>query len=378
MTLTRTGGYHVLFGLALVALFALGSWWAIFFMHAIELERQKKTDDLVLASARAAAMAGATADPAEARAMLPEGVDLVEAAGGDSALCTPCGPAHPDLLACPSASELDEIGRKLARRRVMVFGESGLLIALLLICTFMLYRLVRQERRYREGMHLFVASISHEMKTPITGVKSMLQTFLAGNVPADREGSLYALGLSEMERLERTVENVLISGRLRTMGADLRVEPVLLAPLIEQVIDHPRTHRPDERPVLVLEGGCDPDLAVSADADSLRVVLENLVDNAIKYGGRDPAATITVSVEGDAVAVAIIDRGAGFDPADAGNIFTPFTRLGADRHSVRDGAGLGLPIARTLARAMGGDLTAASDGHGKGSSFILHLRRSTP
>ena len=79
----------------------------------------------------------------------------------------------------------------------MVTGEGGLLFSLLAICTVMLYRQVRQQRRQMKRMESFIAAVSHEMKTPLTGIKSMLQTFADGGVPETSGTRLYAMGLKE-------------------------------------------------------------------------------------------------------------------------------------------------------------------------------------
>jgi signal transduction histidine kinase len=108
---------------------------------------------------------------------------------------------------------------------------------------------------------------------------------------------------------------------------------------------------------------------VWADRDAFRVILENLLDNARKYGGGK--TRVTAQTEGRQFRVQVRDEGQGFNPGDAEQIFDPFTPRKSN--GATHGSGLGLSISRQLARQMGGDLSAHSDGPGKGSTFTLTL-----
>jgi signal transduction histidine kinase len=109
-----------------------------------------------------------------------------------------------------------------------------------------------------------------------------------------------------------------------------------------------------------------------AAPDPFRVILENLLDNARKYGGDRPVR-LRARVEGDRVALEVVDGGVGFRDTDADAIFEPYQR-GSNMEG-RHGTGLGLYIARTLARSLEGDLRAASLGEGRGATFTLWLAR---
>lgn len=215
----RIRGYHVLFGVALASLGALGAWWSVFFMRSVELERSSQIDELVHVTVVTALLIGQRPRPPAPGTSLggPARLTVIRASQrtpGD--LFSPFVPHHPQLGVRPDPSLLAEIDRRTERRRLMFIGEGALLFVLLGICTVMLYRLVRTERRHKDRMEAFLSVVTHEMKTPLAGIKSMLQTFAAGSVPADQHQMLYGMGLKEAERLEHMVENILMSGRLRT------------------------------------------------------------------------------------------------------------------------------------------------------------------
>jgi signal transduction histidine kinase len=219
-------------------------------------------------------------------------------------------------------------------------------------------------------MRAFIGSVTHEMKTPLAGIRNLLQTAAAGKLPEDRHEELMRMGLSETERLEHMIENVLIAGRLRSDHQPLQMTVTGLRDFFEGFLAHRRESMMQAQEV-ILDGDV-PEVDVLVDPDALRVILENLVDNGLKYGGKDPRVTIGLCEKGDRVVVEVRDEGVGFEPSEAETLFAPFHRAMSGSSS-RHGTGLGLSIARTLARRMGGDLTAHSDGPGRGSRFEVIL-----
>ena len=113
-----------------------------------------------------------------------------------------------------------------------------------------------------------------------------------------------------------------------------------------------------------------PTAGLCVDADAFRVVLENLLDNARKYGG--DGVLLSSSLDGDRWRLAVADRGIGFDSSEAEHLFDPFSRhvkSGITTH----GSGLGLYLSRQLARDMRGELSAVSEGPGRGSTFYFDV-----
>ncbi len=373
----RIRGYHVLFGVTLACLGALGAWWSVFFMRSVELERSSQVDKLVHVTVVTALMIGQRAHPPAPGSSLggPAKLEVIRAnQRTDGDLFSAFVPRHPELGVRPDPSLLAEIDRHTERRRLMFIGEGALLFVLLGICTVMLYRLVSTERRSKARMEAFLSVVTHEMKTPLAGIKSMLQTFAAGAVPADQHQVLYAMGLKEAERLEHMVENVLISGRLRTEAVQVYNEPVELRPLLDGFVEHRRRYLVSRPEAIELAWEFDEeDARVVCDRSALNVVLENLVDNAFKYGGAEPVVTLRARRQADRVQLAVEDRGQGFDPARAQQLFVPFRRIAEGADEAQHGTGLGLAIAKALVERMGGELTAESDGQGQGSRFSVWL-----
>lgn len=371
---------HVVFAASLLALVALGSWWTVFISRAVELEQdarratlenEARTSALVLGHEAAQPMPGLLggAIPLE---VLPSSL---REPGDLSTLATP---RHPEVAVRPVPAAVRAIEEKRQRRRHMVMGEGALLFLLLTVCSVMLWQLVVQEGRRRSDMEVFVSAMTHEMKTPLAGLKSLLQTLALGKVPEAMKPRLLALGLKEAEKLEHSIENALLAGHLRTERHGVRVERLSIRPLLEAFVDHRRRILVDRPDAIVLAWDLTtPDLLVKVDPDALRVILENLVDNAFKYGGESPVVTVRCRRE-TGVAVSVEDQGMGFEPRAAPDLFTPFHRFSVARKGAVHGTGLGLSISQALARKMGATLSASSPGPGRGATFTLTLEPAEP
>ena len=256
----------------------------------------------------------------------------------------------------------------------MVNGEGIFLLSLLLIFVFMLYYLIRQEQRHTKGMESFFHAATHEMKTPLTGITSLLETLRAGRVPQSEREHLLDLGLTNCHLLEHRIENVLIAGGLQTGRQRAYITPTALSPLLKAFVEHRRsmlTGRPEH--ISIKNENVDPEYKLYADPDLVRVALENLVDNSFKYGGDEPRVEIHVTCRDEYAHIAVKDWGIGFPNTLSKELFSPYRREMPNNVELQHGTGLGLSIARDLTRTMGGDIDAFSDGPGKGATFTIRL-----
>lgn len=224
----------------------------------------------------------------------------------------------------------------------------------------------------------FASLVSHELRTPLTTFK-MVAGMLARGMVSDeaRREEYYRTLVDESERLERVVDNVLLHTRVEQRGHQTTAAPTSLADLLGRVVDDLErralnggmlfeTTDPRELP---------PEIVVRADADAVGQILGNLVDNAVKYGAdtEQPILRFVVQVQDRVVALRVEDDGPGVPAGFEKDLFKPFVRH--DATSDRPGVGLGLPLARGLARDSGGDLTLVRDGRERGATFELSLPR---
>ena len=376
----KTAGEHLLFGFTLASLAALAAWWTVFLLRAVEYQERAEHSKLLHAATVTALLLGHRPEPPR-QGPLQGQLEIARAQPRESSsIEARLIPNHPDLVVRPRAEALEAIRRAMHRKRLMLVGEGGTMLVLLLVLSVMLYRMVVLERRHLRHVESFVAAVTHEMKTPLAGIKSLLQTMAAGKVPQEQTQQLLALGLKESERLEHTIENVLLAGKLRGGMLDVMAESIELQPFLQRFVEHRRRYLPDMPEAL--EFRCPDELRtvkVRADSQTLRTILENLVDNAFKYGGQPPRVVVEVAADERHVEVSVVDNGIGFEPEHSDTLFVPYRRAldPSSKSSLKHGTGLGLSISLELARRMGGRLKAESDGPGRGSRFTLVLERDT-
>lgn len=274
--------------------------------------------------------------------------------------------AHPQLTAEEIAQRQQEIDTRHERRNVMLVGESTLLGLLLSGSLVLLFVLAQRRKRQREDMEKLLQFTSHEFKTPVAGVKGLLQSLAIGSIPEAQRAELIRLGQLECDRLEHLAETILAYQRAMAREPNEGLRPIDVSQFIAELLAHRARTASDEG----VEPASIEAVQVLADRDGLRVILENLLDNAHKYGGG--RVQLAGSVRDGRWRLDIRDQGRGFEPSSAEKLFDPHNRGSGD--GVTHGAGLGLAIARQLARRMGGEITAMSPGPGKGAVFSVFLQ----
>ncbi|HEY4222406.1 MAG TPA: HAMP domain-containing sensor histidine kinase [Myxococcota bacterium] len=267
--------------------------------------------------------------------------------------------------------EVDVVKDRTHRQMMMISGEGSVFGVALVVSVVALFFVSRQRRRATLRLVRLVQFTTHELKTPIAGVRALLQSLQLGSIPAEAQGKFLEQGLLETNRLEHLAETVLAFQRAASKQR-LKPQPMSSKALIDDVIEHRRrTFGAAEQLTLVAAGDGASDALIVVDRDAFRVVLENLLDNARKYGGGQ--VTLRTSASGHRFLLDVVDEGEGFDPGDAERLFEPFERDTKDGGVAKHGSGLGLYISRQLARGMHGDLTATSGGNGHGATFTFTL-----
>jgi two-component system phosphate regulon sensor histidine kinase PhoR len=217
-----------------------------------------------------------------------------------------------------------------------------------------------------------VGNISHELRTPIAGIKAMAETLQNGAID-DKEAARNFLGriVGEADRLTQIVTEITQLSRIETGRAELKMEPVNLNVLIEGVLVEMNPLA--ERQQVTLSNKLSADLPlIQADKDRIRQTIINLVHNSIKFN--KPAGKVTVSTgyDSNSVTVSVADTGIGISKDDLPHVFERFYK--ADKARTGGGSGLGLAIAKHTVQAHGGDIHAQSE-EGKGSTFTFNLPR---
>jgi len=232
------------------------------------------------------------------------------------------------------------------------------------------YRESSRELRQAEQRVSFVNHVSHELKTPLTNIRMYAELLQMTGESKDEKSTRYLdVVVSESQRLSRLIDNVLTFGRQQRKALKLRLSAGVVDEVIGSVLE---SFRPS------LEGkGVKVNFAAGAsdrvrlDADVLRQIISNLLGNVEKYAPETREALVRSRREGNRTIISVSDRGPGIPPTERENVFKPFVRLSSRVSDGVAGTGIGLSIARELARLHGGDLTLESSE--AGATFLVTL-----
>jgi signal transduction histidine kinase len=329
----------------------------VILLRTVLLDGRGTRQGVVVDAARLAARlrdasVGAAALPGARLAFEPGGAFALGAAPAAAfAFGHRFGPPFDDVSVELALAPLAEpAGERAARWLAFLLPATGALGLLAL------YRMVAARLAFARRRGQFVAAVSHELKTPLTAIRLIVEMLRDGAVDSeDKRRAYYATLTAESERLSRLIDNVLEFSRLERGERALALETAPLAPAVEELsaMLGAQAARAGSALALDLADGLPP---VRFERDALAQVLFNLVDNAQKYG-RGPVA-ISLREDGGSVVLAVADRGPGVPPADQGRIFEPFERGGDELTREAQGSGLGLALVRGLAARMGAAVAA--------------------
>jgi signal transduction histidine kinase len=242
--------------------------------------------------------------------------------------------------------------------------------------------IVSWTQRARRLAHMqmeFVAGVSHELRTPVAVICSAADNLAEGFVGSKEQVKEYgSLIRNEGRRLAGMIEQILRFASGQARQANYTLEPVSVNEAVERVLAGISALPAAEG--FTVERAIDASLPpVKADAAALNHCLENLILNALKYGGDARWARVSAGAAdgGSRIRILVEDHGIGIEAADLPHIFEPFYRGRAAQAAQIHGAGLGLSLAREIAEEMGGRLEVASE-EGAGATFTLELQAAEP
>jgi PAS domain S-box-containing protein len=236
---------------------------------------------------------------------------------------------------------------------------------------------VTQQRIADESRNAFVAQATHELRTPLTNVRLYLDALLEEpDADARRRAECLNVVSQEARRLERLVADMLSVSEIEAGSLKLAVDDVRPGEVLEELHQDFKAQAEDKEITLAFE--LPPKLpTMQADRDKLTLTLHNLVGNALKYTPAGGKVTVAVSVDATNLQVDVTDNGIGIKPDEQELIFERFYRAKDGRIKGITGSGLGLALARQIARLHGGDITVRSQ-IDKGSTFTLAVPLGGP
>ena len=211
-----------------------------------------------------------------------------------------------------------------------------------------------------------MADVSHELRTPLARIRVALE--LAAEDPVAAKDVLADVG-RDLDEIDQLIEDILTTARLDGENTDVKREPISVGELTDRAAARFTARHPGRVLEKTLDDG-DSERALECDPVLLRRALDNLLDNAAKYS--DAPVQLTVHPNGKQIEFAIIDRGVGMTSEELARAGTPFWRADGSRARRTGGVGLGLALARRIARAHGGDVSLDS-APGRGTTARLQI-----
>jgi PAS domain S-box-containing protein len=234
-------------------------------------------------------------------------------------------------------------------------------------------QLAESERRKTE----FIATLAHELRNPLAPLRTALQMMRKASDNVTSMPQLREMMERQLEQLVRLVNDLLDIGRVNSGRMTLKKEHVALQEILNAAVEASEPLRVTTKNSLTLEVPATP-LYLVADSTRLTQVFTNILNNAAQYSTAGGPIIVRVESDDDQVRIDVEDAGVGIARDALQRIFDLFTRVGRDTQGSHAGLGIGLNLARRLVEMHDGQITATSEGLGKGSHFLITLPRAEP
>lgn len=254
-----------------------------------------------------------------------------------------------------------------SKRVFMIIGEGTVFLSLLLFGLWKIKQSVKKEIQIARQQHHFMLSVTHELKTPIAATRLYLQTLQRHQLNPEKQEEILEKALDETKRLEQLVEQILTAARIERQSLSLHKEKIRLNAFLKAQVDiqAKRFTIP-----IILETF--PETEMITDPMVLSTILNNLIENAVKYAPTEKGVHILVSHSDHLMRIQVRDFGDGIEEQYQALLFKKFTRLENEETRKTKGTGLGLFIASECTKALGGTLNYKRPADG-GSSFEIHI-----
>lgn len=262
--------------------------------------------------------------------------------------------------------ELAKIHNEYNISQTKYVGEGTVFLALISIGAVFLYRSVRRQFRVQQQQQNFMMAVTHELKTPISVVRLNLETLQKYSLEPDKQRRLIRTTLEETSRLNFLTNNILMSSQLEGGGYNFAREELDLSSLLNDTIQDFRNRFPDR----TFKQQIDPDADIKGDPLLLQMLINNLLENAVKYSPREAPITAVLTQHDNSIELNISDEGPGIAEEERKKIFEKFYRIGNESTRKAQGTGLGLYLCSKIAADHNADISVTNNTP-SGSTFVV-------
>jgi signal transduction histidine kinase len=270
----------------------------------------------------------------------------------------------------PRSDAWSEILDRYRSRIKMIVSEGAFFALLLFVLIALLVRILRREAELERRHRNFLSAVTHELKSPLAATRLALETVLSGRASGTARERFLANAMRDTERLQDLVQKVLEVTRYDRGGAELQFRETNLSGVVEDVVeDFRRRVRPSGA---VVDSVVEDDIWAELNEEAFEIVVSNLLENAVKYGGSAPRIGVTLGHERGRALLEVRDNGPGIPEDELPFVFDRFFRGGDEMTRSTDGTGLGLYLVKQIVKAHRGTVTVVS-GDRDGTTFRVTL-----
>ena len=255
------------------------------------------------------------------------------------------------------------------RKNAQYIGEGSAFLLVILIGAVFVYRAVRRQLTMTQQQQNFMMAITHELKTPIAVAKLNLETLQKHKLEENKQQKLIQATLQEANRLNTLTNNILISSQLEGGGYELAKEELDFSLLAATCMQDFYNRFPDRK----IETAIEEDADIKGDALLLQILVNNLLENAVKYSSKETTIFFSVSKKNTEAIMQVKDEGPGIADEEKKKVFERFYRIGNEQVRKTTGTGLGLYLCKKIALDHNADISVTNN-HPAGSIFTVHFR----
>ncbi len=257
------------------------------------------------------------------------------------------------------------------RKTAQYFGEGVTFFLLIVAGAVFVFRAVRRELKISEQQQNFMIAITHELKTPISVAMLNLETMQKRKLDEQQQQRLLQNTLEETNRMNALCNNMLLSSQIEAGGYRLTMEETNISELVIKCVHDFENRYPQQN----IKMDITPDIFTDGDRLLLQMLVNNLVDNAIKYSQRELPISVLLSEKNNQIFLRVKDEGKGIAEEERTRIFTKFYRIGNAATKAAKGTGLGLYLSKKIAAQHNANITV-TDNTPSGSIFTVVLNSS--
>jgi two-component system, OmpR family, sensor histidine kinase CiaH len=249
---------------------------------------------------------------------------------------------------------------------VQYIGEGAIFLVVILIASIFVYHAVRRQIRLQSQQENFMMAITHELKTPIAIAKLNLETLLKYSLSEEKKQKMLQATLQETNRLNTLASNILVSSQLEGGRYRIAKEELDLSDLVKTAVNDFKNRFPDRSWQCEIE----PEIDINGDSLLLQILVNNLIENAIKYSPKEGSITCKLTQKNKTILFQVLDEGAGIPDDEKKRVFEKFYRIGNETTRTTKGTGLGLYLCKKIVEDHNGHIKVA-DNLNRGSNFMV-------